>query len=232
MLTSRVPSCSRARQSRRLRSSLRREVRVCAHHLRRRLARPVLPITSMPTLGRIINNGSLAAHVPRPLSAPYTISKHAISGLTKATALEGRHFNIACTQIDIGNAATAMAADVDRLQPSGESIKEATMDVQHVADAVVHIASLPLEVTVLEMNIMCVRSVAGGFLANFEHSRFKGDRHAVYWARLMLWSVRRMFCSNDVVDISPGDLPQRLGQVKGYYCRKALSDLKGWKRRA
>jgi NADP-dependent 3-hydroxy acid dehydrogenase YdfG len=79
-----------------------------------------------------------------------------MTGLTKQTSLEGRAYNIACTQIDIGNAATAMAAGVPRLQPNGTTIEEAIMDVCHVADAVVHIASLPVEVTVLEMNIMCV----------------------------------------------------------------------------
>jgi NAD(P)-dependent dehydrogenase (short-subunit alcohol dehydrogenase family) len=122
--------------------------------------------------GRIINNGSLSAHVPRPHSLPYAASKHAITGLTRAIALEGRAHNISCTQIDIGNAATALALamDVDRpdtsdtpriraLQPGGETAHEPTIDVAHVARVVAHIASLPLEVTVLDMNIMyvCVR---------------------------------------------------------------------------
>ncbi|KAG7443161.1 NAD(P)-binding protein [Guyanagaster necrorhizus] len=109
-----------------------------------------------PPGGRIINNGSLSAHVPRPFSCPYTASKHAISGLTKSTSLDGRPFNISCTQIDIGNAQTDMAARLSKgtLQPDGRVIPEAMMDVQHVADAIIHIAGLPNDVTVLEMNIM------------------------------------------------------------------------------
>lgn len=96
-----------------------------------------------PQGGRIINNGSLAAHVPRPNSLPYTCSKHAISGLTKCIALDGRPFNITCTQIDIGNADTDM--------PQGP---EPTFDVQHVASTIVHIASMPPDVAMLEVNIM------------------------------------------------------------------------------
>ncbi|SJL07283.1 related to 3-oxoacyl-[acyl-carrier protein] reductase [Armillaria ostoyae] len=109
-----------------------------------------------PPGGRIINNGSLSAHVPRPFSFPYTASKHAIIGLTKCTSLDGRPFNISCTQIDIGNAQTDMAARLSKgaLQPDGRVIPEAMIDVQHVAAAIVHIASLPNDVTVLEMNIM------------------------------------------------------------------------------
>jgi NAD(P)-dependent dehydrogenase (short-subunit alcohol dehydrogenase family) len=109
-----------------------------------------------PQGGRIINNGSISAHTPRPFSAPYTASKHAIAGLTKSTALDGRAFNISCTQIDIGNAATAMVAKNAQgsLQPDGRKLVEATFDPQHVADAVLHIASLPNHVAVLEMNIM------------------------------------------------------------------------------
>ncbi|KAK0485354.1 oxidoreductase protein [Armillaria luteobubalina] len=109
-----------------------------------------------PPGGRIINNGSLSAHVPRPFSYPYTASKHAISGLTKCTSLDGRPFNISCTQIDIGNARTDMAARLSKgaLQPDGRVIPEAMIDVHHVAAAIVHIASLPNDVTVLEMNIM------------------------------------------------------------------------------
>ncbi|PBK74621.1 NAD(P)-binding protein [Armillaria solidipes] len=109
-----------------------------------------------PPGGRIINNGSLSSHVPRPFSFPYTVSKHAITGLTKCTSLDGRPFNISCTQIDIGNAQTDMAARLSKgaLQPDGRVIPEAMIDVQHVAAAIVHIASLPNDVTVLEMNIM------------------------------------------------------------------------------
>jgi len=109
-----------------------------------------------PQGGRIINNGSISAHTPRPQSAPYTASKHAIRGLTKSTALDGRNYNITCTEIDIGNVHTDMAAgfNAGALQADGSIKKESTFDVRHVADTVVHIASLPLNVTVLEMNIM------------------------------------------------------------------------------
>ncbi|GAA6004057.1 hypothetical protein JCM10207_006536 [Rhodosporidiobolus poonsookiae] len=106
--------------------------------------------------GRIINNGSISAHAPRPFSAPYTMTKHAISGLTKSTALDGRAYNIACSQIDIGNAESAMVGAMKggSLQPNGDRVQEPVMPVQHVADAVVHIASLPLHSNVLNMTIM------------------------------------------------------------------------------
>jgi NAD(P)-dependent dehydrogenase (short-subunit alcohol dehydrogenase family) len=112
--------------------------------------------TQSPQGGRIINNGSISAHAPRPLSAPYTATKHAITGLTKTIALDGRPFNIACGQIDIGNAATemteAMAAGI--LQ-ADQSIKiEPRMDVDHVGQAVLHMAQLPLESNILSMTIM------------------------------------------------------------------------------
>jgi NAD(P)-dependent dehydrogenase (short-subunit alcohol dehydrogenase family) len=109
-----------------------------------------------PRGGRIINNGSLAAHAPRPHSAPYTASKHAISGLTKATALDGRQFEIACGQIDIGNAATAIGSHVSQgaLQANGSRAVEPTLDLSHVADAVRYMASLPLEATVLSLTVM------------------------------------------------------------------------------
>jgi NAD(P)-dependent dehydrogenase (short-subunit alcohol dehydrogenase family) len=103
-----------------------------------------------PQGGRIINNGSISAHVPRPNSAPYTATKHAITGLTRSISLDGRPFHIACSQIDIGNAATEMtermAAGV--LQANGETVVEPRMDVQHVADTVVYMANLPLEANV------------------------------------------------------------------------------------
>ena len=109
-----------------------------------------------PRGGRIINNGSISAHVPRPMSAPYTATKHAITGLTKSIALDGRAFDIACAQIDIGNAATdmteAFAAGV--LQADGRHQREARMDVSHVADAVLQIANLPLSANVPFMTIM------------------------------------------------------------------------------
>ncbi|MBX3606284.1 MAG: SDR family oxidoreductase [Piscinibacter sp.] len=109
-----------------------------------------------PQGGRIINNGSISAYAPRPLSAPYTSTKHAISGLTRSTALDGRPYHIACSQIDIGNAATEMTDRMTRgvLQANGEMKPEPRMDVKHVADAVVHMASLPLEANVLFMTVM------------------------------------------------------------------------------
>ncbi len=109
-----------------------------------------------PRGGRIINNGSISAHVPRPHSAPYTATKHAITGLTRSISLDGRAFDIVCSQIDIGNAATPMTARMKEgvLQPSGEKRPEPTMDVRHVADAVLYIASLPLDVNVPFMTVM------------------------------------------------------------------------------
>ncbi len=106
--------------------------------------------------GRIINNGSISAYVPRPGSAPYTATKHAVTGLTRTTSLDGRPFNIACGQIDIGNAATDMTARmVDGVpQADGTMKPEPRMDVQHVADAVVHMASLPLDANIQFMTIM------------------------------------------------------------------------------
>jgi NAD(P)-dependent dehydrogenase (short-subunit alcohol dehydrogenase family) len=109
-----------------------------------------------PRGGRIINNGSLAAHAPRPNSAPYTATKHAITGLTKATALDGRQYDIACGQIDVGNADTPMTARMKAGVPqaSGEVVAEPTMDVEHVARAVVYMAGLPLDANVLFLTIM------------------------------------------------------------------------------
>ena len=112
-----------------------------------------------PMGGRIINNGSISATSPRPNSAPYTASKHGMTGLTKATSLDGRKYNIACGQIDIGNAATEMAAPMARgiPQANGEIAVEPTMDVEHVAQAVVHMAELPLETNVQFMTIMATK---------------------------------------------------------------------------
>jgi NAD(P)-dependent dehydrogenase (short-subunit alcohol dehydrogenase family) len=109
-----------------------------------------------PRGGRIINNGSISAHAPRPNSAPYTATKHAMTGLTKSTALDGRKYDIACGQIDIGNALTEMAAVMTRGVPqaNGSLAVEAVMDVQHVARAVLHMAGLPLDTNVLFMTIM------------------------------------------------------------------------------
>ena len=112
-----------------------------------------------PMGGRIINNGSVSAHVPRPNSASYTATKHAISGLTKSTALDGRKYNIACGQIDIGNALTdntqKMAHGVP--QASGELAVEPVMDVEHVAQSVLHMANLPLDANVLFMTVMATK---------------------------------------------------------------------------
>lgn len=109
-----------------------------------------------PQGGRIINNGSISAHVPRPGSAPYTMSKHAVTGLTRTLGLDGRAFNIACGQIDIGNALTDMAARFTTGVPqaNGQTATEPVMDVGHVADAVLHMAALPLSVNVPFMTIM------------------------------------------------------------------------------
>jgi NAD(P)-dependent dehydrogenase (short-subunit alcohol dehydrogenase family) len=112
-----------------------------------------------PRGGRIINNGSISAHAPRPNSAPYTATKHAITGLTKSTALDGRKYDIACGQIDIGNADTEMAAKMKQGVPqaSGEVRVEPTMDVEHVARAVVHMASLPLDANILFLTVMATK---------------------------------------------------------------------------
>ena len=109
-----------------------------------------------PHGGRIINNGSISAHVPRPNSTPYTATKHAITGLTKSTSLDGRAFDIACGQIDIGNAGTPMTARMAEgvAQPSGTTKVEPTMDVQHVADAVLYMANLPLDTNVPFLTVM------------------------------------------------------------------------------
>jgi NAD(P)-dependent dehydrogenase (short-subunit alcohol dehydrogenase family) len=112
-----------------------------------------------PRGGRIINNGSISAHAPRPNSAPYTASKHAITGLTKSTALDGRKYDIACGQIDIGNAATEMTARMKDGVPqaNGASAVEPTMDVENVARAVVYMASLPLDANVLFLTVMATK---------------------------------------------------------------------------
>jgi NAD(P)-dependent dehydrogenase (short-subunit alcohol dehydrogenase family) len=112
-----------------------------------------------PRGGRIINNGSISAHAPRPFTAAYTATKHAITGLTKSTSLDGRAYDIACGQLDIGNAATEMTERMTRgvLQPNGQTVVEPRMDVQLVANAVVHMASLPLEANVQFMTIMATK---------------------------------------------------------------------------
>ena len=112
-----------------------------------------------PRGGRIINNGSISAHVPRPNSAPYTATKHAITGLTRSTALDGRQYDIACGQIDIGNAETEMTARMKGgiLQANGSVAVEPTFDVAHVAQAVVYMAGLPLEANVLFMTVMATK---------------------------------------------------------------------------
>jgi NAD(P)-dependent dehydrogenase (short-subunit alcohol dehydrogenase family) len=112
-----------------------------------------------PRGGRIINNGSVSAYAPRPLSAPYTATKHAVLGLTKSTALDGRPYDIACGQIDIGNAATDMTAKMATgvLQADGSVAAEPTIDPRHVADAVVYMANLPLTANVLSMTVMATK---------------------------------------------------------------------------
>jgi len=112
-----------------------------------------------PRGGRIINNGSISAHAPRPNSAPYTATKHAITGLTKSTSLDGRKYDIACGQIDIGNAATEMAARMAKGVPqaNGEIAIEPLMDVRHVASAVVYMASLPLDANVQFLTVMATK---------------------------------------------------------------------------
>jgi NAD(P)-dependent dehydrogenase (short-subunit alcohol dehydrogenase family) len=112
-----------------------------------------------PQGGRIINNGSISAHVPRPNSAPYTATKHAMTGLTKATALDGRKYNIACGQIDIGNAATELTARMAQGVPqaNGQIGVEPVMDVAHVANAVLYMANLPLDANVQFMTVMATK---------------------------------------------------------------------------
>ena len=115
--------------------------------------------TQDPRGGRIINNGSISAHAPRPNSAPYTATKHAITGLTKSTSLDGRKFDIACGQIDIGNAATTLAARFATgvVQANGEIAVEPLMDVAHVVNAVIYMASLPLDVNVQFLTVMATK---------------------------------------------------------------------------
>ena len=106
--------------------------------------------------GRIINNGSISATTPRPLSAPYTATKHAVTGLTKSIALDGRRYNIACGQIDIGNADTEMASRMKRgvLQANGSVLVEPTIDLELVAQAVLLMANLPLNANILNLTVM------------------------------------------------------------------------------
>ena len=113
----------------------------------------------LPQGGRIINNGSIAAHAPRPNSAPYTATKHAVTGLTKSISLDGRKYNIACGQIDVGNALTELAAPMSRGVPqaNGEIAIEPMMDVREVADAVLHMAALPLSANVQFMTLMATK---------------------------------------------------------------------------
>jgi NAD(P)-dependent dehydrogenase (short-subunit alcohol dehydrogenase family) len=126
---------------------------LCAQHAVRAMK------AQTPMGGRIINNGSISAHSPRPLSAPYTATKHAVTGLTKSIALDGRPFDIACGQIDIGNAATALTARMGQgaAQADGRIVPEPVMDVQAVADAVLMMASLPLSANVPFMTVMATK---------------------------------------------------------------------------
>jgi NAD(P)-dependent dehydrogenase (short-subunit alcohol dehydrogenase family) len=126
---------------------------LCAREAFRRMA------AQTPRGGRIINNGSLSAHVPRPHSVAYTASKHAITGLTRTLSLEGRAYDIACGQIDIGNAATHMTAGIaaGSLQAAGTIAPEPTMDAGHVAASIVHMASLPLDANIQFLTIMATK---------------------------------------------------------------------------
>ena len=126
---------------------------VCTQHAIRMMK------SQTPRGGRIINNGSISAHAPRPNSAPYTATKHAITGLTKSTSLDGRKHDIACGQIDIGNAATELAARMATGVPqaNGEIAVEPLMDVEHVASAVLYMASLPLAANVQFMTVMATK---------------------------------------------------------------------------
>ena len=112
-----------------------------------------------PMGGRIINNGSISAHTPRPFSSPYTATKHAVTGLTKSTSLDCRQYDIACSQIDIGNAATEMTERMKKgvPQPNGTMMIEPRMDVEHVGSAVAYMASLPLDANVQFMTIMATK---------------------------------------------------------------------------
>jgi NAD(P)-dependent dehydrogenase (short-subunit alcohol dehydrogenase family) len=115
--------------------------------------------TQQPRGGRIINNGSISAQTPRPHSAPYTATKHAITGLTKSTALDGRPYDIACGQIDAGNATTQLTTEMATgiLQASGELATEPTIDVQHIVRAVLYMAGLPLDANVLFITVMATK---------------------------------------------------------------------------
>jgi NAD(P)-dependent dehydrogenase (short-subunit alcohol dehydrogenase family) len=126
---------------------------LCAQHAMRVMKK------QDPRGGRIINNGSISATAPRPNSAPYTATKHAITGLTKSISLDGRPFDIACGQIDIGNAATEMTERMASgiMQANGSMMVEPRMNVQHVADAVVYMASLPLDANVQFMTVMATK---------------------------------------------------------------------------
>lgn len=126
---------------------------LCAHHAVQMMK------TQDPRGGRIINNGSISAHSPRPRSVGYTATKHAITGLTKSIALDGRNFDIACGQIDIGNAATEMTQGISHgaLQPDGSVRAEPTFDARHVAAAVLYMAALPLDANVQFLTITATR---------------------------------------------------------------------------
>ena len=112
-----------------------------------------------PMGGRIINNGSISAHIPRPDSAPYTSTKHAVSGLTRTIALDGRKFDIACCQVDVGNAMSTLASRMAKgvKQANGTVAVEAVFELRHVVDAVLYLAGLPLGVNVPTMTVMATQ---------------------------------------------------------------------------
>jgi NAD(P)-dependent dehydrogenase (short-subunit alcohol dehydrogenase family) len=151
-----------------------------------------------PQGGRIINNGSISAHPPRPHSAPYTATKHAMTGLTKSSALAGRRFNIACGQIDIGNAATDMTATFATgvLQANGQTATEPRLDVTHVVRAVIYMASLPLGKTVVDQS---------GLTGNFDvHLAWTTDRNLL--PESLLKAVREQLGLDFVSQKRPTDV--------------------------
>ena len=131
---------------------------LCAQHAMRMMK------TQTPKGGRIINNGSISAHTPRPNSVPYTCTKHAITGLTKCISLDGRPYDIACSQIDIGNAATELTERMAQgvLQADGTKAPEPRMDLRHVADAVLYMANLPLDANAMFMTVMATKMPFAG----------------------------------------------------------------------
>ncbi len=162
---------------------------LCAQHAFRIMK------SQTPQGGRIINNGSISAHVPRPNSAPYAATKHAITGLTRSLSLDGRKHNIACSQIDIGNAATEMTERMTQgvPQPDGTMMVEPRMDVKHVADAVVYMSNLPLDANNVQfITVMATampRLWRSGIDLTFTFERYLEIEHTAQSA-VNIWPVR------------------------------------------